>query len=322
MMNVTCVTTFHEPGLKQYGQRFIDSFSKQVDPQIKLIVYAEKCHPISNDPRIEIRDADNTLPDLQTFKRTWKDVPKANGKCPWPARRPRDNHKEFKWDAVRFANKVFCVTHALKNSQNFDYIIWLDADTYSFRPMPKQFLQQLLPNNTMLTYLGRENPDLKDGGKDPECGFVGYNLNHTEIKNYIFSPETALNNPYLFESSDNLLVISVDEIMESKLQNFSEVADSVSTLLTDDKAKEKIIDKIGKNLKTTTSPILILLFVGALAGTWLISGIIPAMIYYGLKIINPSLFLPSCIFISAIVSIMLICPPLRIIFYFGNTTDY
>ena len=48
MMNVTCVTTFHEPGLKQYGQRFIDSFSKQVDPQIKLIVYAEKCHPISN----------------------------------------------------------------------------------------------------------------------------------------------------------------------------------------------------------------------------------------------------------------------------------
>ena len=86
MLNVTCVTTFHEPGLKQYGQRFIDSFSKQVDPKIKLIVYAEKCHPISNDPRIEIRDADNTLPDLQTFKRTWKDVPKANGKCPWPAR--------------------------------------------------------------------------------------------------------------------------------------------------------------------------------------------------------------------------------------------
>ena len=37
MLNVTCVTTFHEPGLKQYGQRFIDSFSKQVDPKIKLI---------------------------------------------------------------------------------------------------------------------------------------------------------------------------------------------------------------------------------------------------------------------------------------------
>ena len=31
----------------------------------------------------------------------------------------------------------------------------------------------------MLTYLGRLNPDLHDGGKDPECGFVGYNLNHS-----------------------------------------------------------------------------------------------------------------------------------------------
>ena len=64
-----------------------------------------------------------------------------------------------------------------------------------------------------------------------------------------------------------------------------------------------MLSKIGNNLKSATGAILILLFVGALAGTWLISGIIPAMIYYGLKIINPSLFLPSCIFISAIVSI-------------------
>ena len=67
-----------------------------------------------------------------------------------------------------------------------------------------------------------------------------FDNSNTEIKNYIFSPETSINNPYLFESSDNLLVISVNEIMESKLQNFSDVADSVSTLLTENKAKEKI----------------------------------------------------------------------------------
>jgi hypothetical protein len=42
----------------------------------------------------------------------------------------------------------------------------------------------MLPENTMLTYLGRENPDLNDGGRDPECGFVGYNMNHSEIKNF------------------------------------------------------------------------------------------------------------------------------------------
>ena len=42
-------------------------------------------------------------------------------------------------------------------------------------------------------------------------------------------------------------------------------------------------------------PILILLFVGALGGTWLASGIIPAMIFYGLKIINPTIFLPTAV---------------------------
>ena len=40
-----------------------------------------------------------------------------------------------------------------------------------------------------------------------------------------------------------------------------------------------MLESIGHNLRSTTGAILILLFVGALAGTWLLSGIIPAMIY-------------------------------------------
>ena len=64
-----------------------------------------------------------------------------------------------------------------------------------------------------------------------------------------------------------------------------------------------MIEAVGSNLKSTTGAILILLFVGALAGTWLLSGIIPAMIYYGLQILHPSIFLPACILICAIISI-------------------
>ena len=66
---------------------------------------------------------------------------------------------------------------------------------------------------------------------------------------------------------------------------------------------ETLLKKIAKNLKSVTGAILILLFVGALAGTWLLSGIIPAMIYYGLQIIHPSVFLPACIVICAIISL-------------------
>ena len=64
-----------------------------------------------------------------------------------------------------------------------------------------------------------------------------------------------------------------------------------------------MMQAIETNLKATTGAILILLFVGSLAGTWLVSGIIPAMIYYGLQLIHPSIFLPACVIICAIISI-------------------
>ena len=65
----------------------------------------------------------------------------------------------------------------------------------------------------------------------------------------------------------------------------------------------EMLRKVGENLQSVTGPILILLLVGALAGTWLLSGIIPAMIDYGLQIANPRFFLPACVLISALVSL-------------------
>ena len=64
-----------------------------------------------------------------------------------------------------------------------------------------------------------------------------------------------------------------------------------------------MIDEVAENVKSTTGALLILLMVGALAGTWLISGIIPTMIYYGLQILNPTIFLAACVIICAIISI-------------------
>ncbi|OIQ16633.1 MAG: Na+/H+ antiporter NhaC [Flavobacterium sp. MedPE-SWcel] len=65
----------------------------------------------------------------------------------------------------------------------------------------------------------------------------------------------------------------------------------------------KMLKKVSKNIKSTAGAILILLLVGALSGTWLLSGIIPAMIYYGLQILSPDIFLPACVVICSIISI-------------------
>ncbi|MDB4292266.1 Na+/H+ antiporter NhaC [Maribacter sp.] len=64
-----------------------------------------------------------------------------------------------------------------------------------------------------------------------------------------------------------------------------------------------MMKEVAENVKSTSSALLILLMVGALSGTWLISGVIPSMIYYGLQVLNPTIFLAACVFICAVISI-------------------
>ncbi len=63
--------------------------------------------------------------------------------------------------------------------------------------------------------------------------------------------------------------------------------------------RKKIVQSIGSAMPS----MMILLLIGSLAGTWLLSGVVPAMIYYGLQILNPSIFLLACVVVSALVSV-------------------
>ena len=66
---------------------------------------------------------------------------------------------------------------------------------------------------------------------------------------------------------------------------------------------KSMMDEVAENVKSTAGAIFILLMVGALAGTWLISGVIPSMIYYGLQILSPAIFLPATLIICSVISI-------------------
>jgi NhaC family Na+:H+ antiporter len=63
--------------------------------------------------------------------------------------------------------------------------------------------------------------------------------------------------------------------------------------------RAKVVTTIGSAMPS----ILILLLIGSLAGTWMISGVVPAMIYYGLNIVNPKLFLVTAVLVGSIVSV-------------------
>ncbi len=66
---------------------------------------------------------------------------------------------------------------------------------------------------------------------------------------------------------------------------------------------EEIEESIVKSISSAMGAMLILLVIGSLSGTWLLSGIVPAMIFYGLKVLNPTIFLFAACIVCSIVSI-------------------
>lgn len=66
---------------------------------------------------------------------------------------------------------------------------------------------------------------------------------------------------------------------------------------------EEIEKNLVRSVSSAMSAIIILLMIGALTGTWLLSGIVPAMIYYGLKVLNPTIFLFAACVVCCIVSL-------------------
>lgn len=66
------------------------------------------------------------------------------------------------------------------------------------------------------------------------------------------------------------------------------------------KFEEAILD----NITSVGTSIVILLLIGAVAGSWMVSGVVPTMIYYGMKVIFPEIFLFASCAISAVIAVM------------------
>ena len=61
---------------------------------------------------------------------------------------------------------------------------------------------------------------------------------------------------------------------------------------------------IADNIKSIGTAVIILILIGAVAGSWMVSGIVPTLIYYGLKVLSPKIFLLAVCLICALVSLM------------------
>ena len=163
------VTSFNEHGYKRYGKEFIESFLKFWPKNAGLTVYYEGedfpwTQGLSWRPVEEVEHLSEFLSRLQ--------FPIMKGIV--------GNSYDINFDA-RHARKAFIEMHAVKHYGG--KVFWMDADTVTHSPVPDTLLDEVLPDDALNCYLGR------DGWYYTESGFIGYNANHPAIsrfsKNYL-----------------------------------------------------------------------------------------------------------------------------------------
>lgn len=103
----------------------------------------------------------------------------------------------------------------------------------------------------------------------------------------------------------NVILVYQDASIDGSNQFILMFSAAVAALVgvTEGFTWKEIEEGIIKSVSSTTQAIIILLLIGALTGSWLISGIVPAMIYYGLQILDPSYFLLATCLICSFVSV-------------------
>ena len=177
-MKYTVITTFNAAGYAKYGQRMIDTFLQNWPQEVSLIVYAEDCKVTQTAVNLEVRDI-KLCDGLTAFKTRWQHVPKANGNIAQdPVRGARvDAQKSFKWDAVRFAHKVYSIFHCATWTPT-DVLIWMDADIVCHSPISVADLDRLCPPHYDLCYLGRR-------GKFSECGLYAMKMNSATTRRFL-----------------------------------------------------------------------------------------------------------------------------------------
>lgn len=178
-MKIAVVTTFNGNGLQRYGQRMINTFIETWPKEVTLHLYPEECNPqVPDHSRITLQRLEE-VSELAAFKEKWKNVPKANGDVsddPIRSRR-KDAGKGFKWDAIRFAHKVYAIFDCARKT-DADVLVWMDADTICHSPVSIETLTRLIPNNKDLCFLGRK-------GKYTECGLYSMNLRSPAVKLFL-----------------------------------------------------------------------------------------------------------------------------------------
>ena len=171
MRSFSVTTTWGDQHWDVYAKRCVDSIVTNWPADVKKIFYP--------DDATQKIDADNCFyynlkhnqPELQEFidRNSHNELIKQRMDNPM--------RSAFEYDAVRFSYKVFCMLDAAERCDT-DVLIFIDADTVTYKPIPIEWLDYIAPRDKFTTFLGRPKKGFS------ETGFITFNLALAESKKF------------------------------------------------------------------------------------------------------------------------------------------
>lgn len=184
---ISVVTSCSAKGWEEYGQRFVRSFAEHWPAEIPLHLVSEDdltsvALEVPFPKQYRVMSLWSRAPQARAFHERHEFNPRMHGRERMPkdvgwTPKKQDRGYNFRYDAYRFAKKVFAIDLVAKEVE-CGRLFWIDADVVTFDDVPIHLLERMLPTDVALSCLDR-------GDYHSECGFVGYNLDHPQCREFI-----------------------------------------------------------------------------------------------------------------------------------------
>lgn len=161
MRTIKVITSQHRPYYDSIGKHCIQSFLDNWPQDISLELYAEEFTPEISSPRLIVNSMNNVI-------NTWHNYVELR-------------ETTIKTKMAKFWLKSFVTIDALKNTQE-DILIWLDSDVITHTPITYEYLESLLPPDTLLCDIPAHG---KLENKESETGFCMINMKHPLVNDFI-----------------------------------------------------------------------------------------------------------------------------------------
>ena len=168
---VRFVTSFSADGFKRYARKMLFSVIENWKDDLKLIAYYhdftdDLVEQLPKSDKIEYRNLDN-IQDMKNYKQFMKlHDGTEGGKIPY----------NWRMDAIKWCNKVYALTDLSleigEKETRGGWLIWLDADTVTTKPLSKERVLRLFKKGAELVHLGRKDIDYS------ETSFIAFNLDY------------------------------------------------------------------------------------------------------------------------------------------------